>query len=183
MKKRMVSLLLALVMVLTMLPIGAMAAANSITITDAQYYDSGALKSATAQFGWDTAAATGRMVLQTKFLRSAVSGFPYGDFTDKGPYGSSFQSFDEVLAYDTAKDKFGIIAWSDESNVGVNPSNSATFNFEASDMPLPPMRPSSSPPTAPRSASSGWDITTEERPTAIIPSPMAPATKPPTLAA
>lgn len=140
MKKRIVSLLLTLCMVFTMLPVTALAAAVDIEITDVEYYSTGALKSVTTEFGWDTGSATGRLVLQSKRLRSAGeegTSAAYGDFTNFGYYGSSFDSFDEVLEYDAANGTFDIVSSSDETAVQMGKDDhSVTFAFDASDMPL-----------------------------------------------
>jgi len=140
MKKRIFSFLLAVCMVITMLPITAMAAAENIEITDAEYYATGALKSVTTQFDWTTGSATSRLVLQTQRLRSAGeegTNASYGDFTDFGYYGSAFDSFDEVLSHDASNGTFGIISYSDETNLVLGEDDhSVTFQFGSTDMPL-----------------------------------------------
>ena len=144
MKRRILSILLALCMLLTMLPITAMAVgatATNIQVTEAEYYATGALEKITAQFGWAQAGVTGRLVLQTKRLRSAGENGTdsiYGDFTNFGHYAGDFDSFDDVLAYDQAQDGvFGIVAYSDETVVtNGTDNNTATFEFESTDLPL-----------------------------------------------
>ena len=73
MKKRLLSLLLAVLMLTSMLPMVALAGltATNITVADATYYATGALKSVNTTFNWQQAAVTGRLVLMTERLRSA----------------------------------------------------------------------------------------------------------------
>ena len=144
MKRRILSILLALCMLLTMLPITAMAVmatATNIQVTEAEYYATGALEKITTQFGWAQASVTGRLVLQTQRLRSAGetgTNSSYGDFTNYGHYASDFDSFDDVLAYEEAQDGvFGIVSYSDETAVkNGTDNNTASFEFESSDLPL-----------------------------------------------
>lgn len=139
MKKNFLCKLLVAVLIVTMLSgltLSASAAAENITIPDATYYSSGALKSMTTEFDWSTGAATCRLVLMTKKLNGG-EGFDYGDFTDFGKYGSSFSSFDEVLNHDAANGTFGIITSSPETNLSWNSKdNRMVFNFQAADIPL-----------------------------------------------
>ena len=96
MKKKLLSLLLCLSMVLPMLGVTASAAAINIKVSEVNYYeDSGDVESLTTSFGWNTAAATSRLTVMTKRLRSAGesgTNAKYGDFTDYGYYGRSFKT-------------------------------------------------------------------------------------------
>lgn len=144
MKKRIMSILLAVVMVLgTMIATSSVtyAAAEHITISDATYYASGALKSIKTQFDWGTGAATVRLVLMTQRLRSAGeegTSSSYGDFTDLGHYGNEFDSFEEVQDYDSENNGvFGIVSYSAEKDVVYNSTNNELeINFEETDIPL-----------------------------------------------
>lgn len=143
MKKRIMSVLLAVVMVLgTMIATSSVtyAAAEEITISDATYYDSGALKSIKTQFDWDTGAATVRLVLMTQRLRSAGeegTSTSYGDFTDLGHYRNAFDSFGEVQTYDDTNSTFGIVAYSDVKEVRLgSENNELAISFEETDIPL-----------------------------------------------
>lgn len=139
MKKKILAALLCLCMVLTLLPLQVMAAAEEINVTDATYYDSGALKSIITNFEWGSAGATSRLVLMTNRLRSAGeegTSFSYGDFTNFGYYGSMFDSFSAVEEYDRENGTFGIISYTEEENIKGFDSNTMTISFGETDIPL-----------------------------------------------
>ncbi|MBQ8815977.1 MAG: hypothetical protein IJZ84_01695 [Lachnospiraceae bacterium] len=139
MKKRILVALLCLCMLMTLIPVKIMAAANEISVTDATYYDSGALKSITTNFSWDSAGATSRLVLMTNRLRSAGeegTSVGYGDFTNYGFYGSTFDSFSDVEDYDRENNAFGIVSYTDEKQVVAFGNNTMTFSFDETDIPL-----------------------------------------------
>lgn len=140
MKKRILSVFMALCMVLGTAPTMAFAAADNISVSGATYYDSGALKSMTTKFDWDTYNATSRLVLMENRLRSPGepgTNTSYGDFTDFGYYGSSFNDFEDVLSHDATNKTFGIISCSDETNLGWGSNNNViTFSFRDTDIPL-----------------------------------------------
>ena len=69
MKKRILTLTLVLCMLLSILPVTAMAAATNVVVKDATFHDNGALASITATFGWSTASAKSQLVLMDKLLR------------------------------------------------------------------------------------------------------------------
>lgn len=97
MKKRVLSILLCIVTLFALAPVTALAwiRPDNITVNNAKYYSSGALKEIKASFDWHTASATSRLVLMSERLRFAgeegTSG-SYGDFTDLGYYNDSFES-------------------------------------------------------------------------------------------
>ena len=136
MKKRILGLLLCLCLAVTLLPSMALAAATDITVTTADYYSSGDVKSLEIDFGWDTASASSRLTIMTERLRSAGENGTdkyYGDFTDLGYYGSAFGSWDEVLEN---SDKFGMIIYTDEHKMEYNKNNTLTIYFEDGDISL-----------------------------------------------
>ena len=111
------------------------AAVKDVVVSGMEYYPSGALKSLTVEFNWDTSSnCAGRIVLMTERLRSA--GEPgtdsdYGDFTDYGYYGSDFSSFDAVLSHDNANHTFGILDYTDEKEKPIgNIPYTMTFELE-----------------------------------------------------
>lgn len=140
MKKRVLSILLCIVTLFALVPVTAFAwtRPDNITVNNAKYYSSGALKEIKASFDWHTASATGRLVLMSERLRSAgeegTSG-SYGDFTDLGYYNDSFDSFDEVREFDNTNGTFGIISYTDQGNV-VYGTNTMTMTFNNSDISL-----------------------------------------------
>lgn len=139
MKKRMICLLLTIVMLVGLLPVTGLAATvTNITVTNPEYYDSGALKSITANFNWGTNPPKGRLVLATKYLRSEGSnGYTYGDFTDRGYYADNFNftSFDAVLAHDQANRDLGLITYTDEKSISYS-NNTMTLSFAEGHIPL-----------------------------------------------
>ena len=143
MKKRILSVLLCLCMVMACLPTTALAAGTGITVTNVTYYNSGALHTISGSFYWGSASAKTRLVLMKEQLRSTVSGYDtYGDFTDNGYYfNKNFYHFEDVLAYDQDLDGgtagvFGIRAKTEECSVNIGSNNNFTFTFEESDIPL-----------------------------------------------
>lgn len=136
MKTRFLSLLLCLCICASLLTVGAFAAATNINVTDAGYYDSGAVKSLTIQFGWDSASANSRLTVMTERLRSAgESGTnkTYGDFTDFGYYGRSFKSWNAVL---NKSSDFGILFYTGEQKMKMGSTNIASINFQDGNIPL-----------------------------------------------
>ena len=128
-------------MVFTMIPMagGGVFAANGpnyIEVSNATYYDSGALKSIDVSFTWGGGAAKAELVLMTKKLRDrGDTSTQYGDFTDYGTYGRSFVSFDKAKEYDTENGTFGFI-----KNSGLYPISSdgepRTFTLDNIAIPL-----------------------------------------------
>ena len=139
MKKRMICMLLAIVVLVGLLPVTAFAAAaTNIEVSNPVYYDSGALKSITTSFGWSGGLPSGRLVLTTKYLRSEGSnGYVYGDFSDQGYYAENFnfQSFNDVLAHDQANGDLGIITYTEQKSISYS-NNSMTFSFTENNIPL-----------------------------------------------
>lgn len=143
MRKRILGTLLCLCMIMALMPMRAKAAltATNITVTDATYYESGAVKSVTTKFGWNQDnGPKGRLVLMTERLRSAGeegTTTNYGDFSNSGYYANSFKTFDEVLAYDTAEGTFGIVNYTEEAAVNYgSDTNTWNFSFENTDITL-----------------------------------------------
>lgn len=141
--RKITSFLLALIMMVTVFcgtSLTVNAGATGIIVSNATYYSNGTLKSLTANFGWDTGNAKGRLVLMRNKLRSPGeegTSSSYGDFTDFGFYGSKFTDFDDVLNYDKNNETFGIISSSSETTWSSGSSNNTvTFNFNESDIPL-----------------------------------------------
>ena len=134
--KKFITICLALILAVNMLPAFSLnvdAAANSITIPDATYYDSGAIKSLTTNFNWDTGQATVRLALMKNRLRSGGeegTGSSYGDFTNFGYYRNDFADFQAVLSHDAANQTFGILSYSDETTPATHSSNNQlVFNL------------------------------------------------------
>ncbi len=136
MKKRILSFVLCICLMVSLLTVMTSAAAKSISVESATYYDNNDVKSVTVSFGWDTASATSRLAVMTNRLRSAgESGTnkSYGDFTDLGYYGTKFSSWEKVLAQNTL---FGIISYSDEQNMKYGKTNTLTLELDKGDIPL-----------------------------------------------
>ena len=134
MKKRVLSFLLCLCMCVSLIPFAANAAANNITVTSADYYGSGNVKSLNINFGWDTASASSRLTVMTRRLRSEGeegTDAYYGDFTDLGHYGRSFKSWDEVLSNSGT---FGILYYTEEHKMEYGKTNTLTLYFEDGDI-------------------------------------------------
>lgn len=133
--KRYLSLLLCLCLFATLVSATAFAGAVDISVSSADYYDSGSIKSLNINFGWDTATASSRMTIMTERLRSAGEEGTdkyYGDFTDLGYYGRKFSSWDEVIAQ---SDKFGMILYTDEHKIETG-ENIFSLYLEDGDIPL-----------------------------------------------
>lgn len=119
MKKKLFTIAIALCMVLTMIPGGVFQAETAwaagpekITVNKATYYDSGALKSIEASFGWGGATNVKvQLVLMEKKLNGGESYSSYGDFTDLGYYGRNFnfKSYEDIKAHDETTGAFGLI--------------------------------------------------------------------------
>ena len=119
MKKRMISLLLALTLCLSLLPVMAMAAADKIQVTEATYYDSRALKSITVSFYWPGSMADARsqLVLMEKKLVE-------GNYTNFGDHRySSFAAAQE----DTS---LGIKSFTELNDVRSGNTYNWTITFE-----------------------------------------------------
>lgn len=119
MRRKLFSIVLSICMVFTMIPMagGGVFAANgpnNIEVSNATYYDSGALKSIKASFTWGGASAKAELVLMTKMLQDGDGANDlYGDFTDCGNYGgkiTSFEDYEEASEYNNGE--FGFIAHS-----------------------------------------------------------------------
>lgn len=133
--KRMLAILLCLCMIMAMVPVMASAAATQITVTSADYYGSGAVKTLNINFGWDTASASSRLTVMTQRLRSAGeagTSTSYGDFTDLGYYGRAFGSWNDVLAN---AGMFGMLYYTDEHKMEYGKTNTLTLYFEDGDVP------------------------------------------------
>ena len=134
MKKRILSILLCICMVIPMMTLPAFAAANNIDITDIGFYKNGDVKEMTIEFGWDTASASSRLTVMTERLRSAgESGTDesYGDFTDYGYYGGEFKNWSAVME---ENDEFGIIFYSDEQKISMGGKHEFEIYFDEGDM-------------------------------------------------
>ncbi len=124
---------MALVMVLTVVPatsVDVHAAAQDIAVSNAEYYDSGAVKSLKATFRWNTASAPTRLVLMTKSIDE-------GELTNTGKYyDECFEAWNDVINYDNENSKeFGIISYTAEKEMSSG-LNDFTFNFDANNIPL-----------------------------------------------
>lgn len=129
-------------MTVLLMPSTALAwtAPDNINVSKATYYPSGALKEITASFRWNTVGGvTGRFVLMTNRLRSAGetgTNTTYGDFTDYGYYGDEFDSFRDVLDYDSANGTFGIVYYdNNDSNIDGG-TNTMKMSFAENTLPL-----------------------------------------------
>ncbi len=132
--KKFLSLLLCLCVFGTMMSVTAFAAATDISVTSANYFENGDVKSLNINFGWDTASASSRMTVMTERLRSegeAGTDKYYGDFTDLGYYGRAFGSWDEVLAN---SEKFGMLYYTDEHKMSYDQTNTLSLYFEEGDI-------------------------------------------------
>lgn len=134
--KKLITICLAFILAINILPVFSLnvdAAANSITVPDATYYESGAIKSLTTNFNWDTGTATVRMALMSNRLRSAGeegTSFSYGDFTNFGYYRNEFADFQAVLDHDATNHTFGILSYSGEMTPTTNSKNNQlVFNL------------------------------------------------------
>lgn len=135
MKRKLFSLLLAVVMMLAALPVTAFAAAEDIRVDNAEYYDTGELKLFNITFDWTSDDIEGcRLVLMKNRLREQYPGCnpsDYGDFSDMGCYRNSFKKFEDVQEQDNVAGTFGIISYSDNiSEIKINTDDFSTeFNF------------------------------------------------------
>ena len=131
MKKRILSVLLCLCMIISILPFTAMAAATGIQVTGATYHSNGSLAGINTKFGWNTDGATCRLVLMTQMLDDA-------DFTNFGTYGSMFSDWDAVETYNNQNPTvFGIISSSVETSVSMGSSeNTLAISFAENEIPL-----------------------------------------------
>lgn len=109
---------------------------ENIDVSNATYYDSGALKSIDTEFDWSSEVnpATSRLVLMTQYLDD-------GDFSEMGNYGiyrnPNFPTFGDALSYDSTSGAFGIIASSGEINlVPGSKDNQLSFAFAEGNIPL-----------------------------------------------
>lgn len=109
---------------------------ENIDVSNATYYDSGALKSIDTEFDWSAEVnpATSRLVLMTSYLGS-------NDFSEMGKYGifgnPNFPSFGDVLTYDSTHHTFGIIASSGERYLTPGSTdNQLSFTFTEGNIPL-----------------------------------------------
>lgn len=141
--KKVITTCLAIILAINICPaftLNVGAAAEEIDVSDATYYDSGALKSLTTKFDWSTGKAHVRLVLMTERLRSPGEGgtnASHGDFTDYGYYGSSFADFSAVQTHDAANHTFGILTASDEIEVELNSEdNQLVLNLDENAIPL-----------------------------------------------
>lgn len=136
--KKFITICLAIILAVNILPafnLNVDAAANSITIPDATYYESGAIKSLTTNFNWDTGTATVRLALMTNRLQGTSTS--YGDFTNFGHYSSAFANFQAVLAHDAVNKTFGILSYSDETTPATHSNNNQlVFNLAENAIPL-----------------------------------------------
>lgn len=140
MKKRFLGILVCVCMFIGIMPQAAFAwGMSGLTVKDATYYDSGALKKLTAEFYWSYASAESKLVLMSKTLRSkgeAGTSTSYGDFTNYGYYGDEFDTFEDVIAYDNTNETFGIISYSSASVISMGSQNAMSISFEESVLPL-----------------------------------------------
>lgn len=136
MKKKLMSVILCLCMLLPMLSMPILAAATNISVDSVTYYDNGDVESIKVKFGWNTASANSRMTVMTKRLRSAGeagTNKTYGDFTNLGHYGKSFSSWDKVLEQSGT---FGMLYYTDEQQIYDSKSNTMSLYFDKGDIPL-----------------------------------------------
>ena len=146
MKKKLFTIAIALCMVFTMIPGGVFQAETAwaagpekITVNKATYYDSGALKSIEASFGWGGATDVEvQLVLMEKKLNGGESYSSYGDFTDFGYYGRNFnfKSYEDIKAHDeTTGGVFGLIK-SSEIKSYQGGRLTEVLNLDDTDIPL-----------------------------------------------
>ena len=137
MKKRVISLLLVMMMLLAVLPVTALAdAADNIKIQNATYHANGSLKSINATFDWTSGGVSdARLTLMSKKLNGGTSG-NWGDFTNFGKYAAKFKSFDDAKAEDESTGVFGFITYSGAYNFSMNSKYTVTLNIAESDIPM-----------------------------------------------
>lgn len=138
MKKRILSLVLALVMLASMTTVAFADVVTGITADQPTYYASGALKSLRINFKWSAGSVFGGgtgacLVLMTKELATTSEFYPdYGDYTDEGALSNLYNN----LADAEADADLGIIAATALSDVHLNSDYAWTFNFAETDIPL-----------------------------------------------
>lgn len=138
MKKRILSLVLALVMLASMMSVAFADVVTGITADQPTYYASGALKSLRINFTWSAGDVYGGgdgacLVLMTKELAASSTINPWhGDYTDAGELRNLYGNLAEAEA-DT---DLGIIAATALSDVHWDSDYAWTFNFAETDIPL-----------------------------------------------
>jgi len=136
MRKKIISILIMVCMLVGIMPMTVMADAVEVSANNATYYDNGALKSINANFKWDQGGADGRLVLTTRYLDGqdgTGSHWEYGAFSDFGwVYDLHYDEFSDVLAHGTAdatdktQKSFDIIAY---QNTDTSFSSGTTYNI------------------------------------------------------
>lgn len=138
MKKRILSLVLALVMLASMTTVAFAWIIDNVSADQATYYASGALKSLRVNFTWDTGGVPGYhgnagdgvcMVLMTKELANSPG---YGDYTSAGAMRNLYHN----LAEAEADASLGIIRSTELSEVVMFQEYHWTFEFEENDIKL-----------------------------------------------
>lgn len=118
MKKKLFTIAIALCMIFTMIPGGVFqaetawaAGPSGITVDNATFYDSGALESIEASFGWSGATDVKvQLVLMEKKLNGGTDYITVDDFTNLGTYGKlKFTGYDDIKAHDKTTGDFGLI--------------------------------------------------------------------------
>ena len=118
MKKKLFTIALALCMIFTMIPGGVFqaetawaAGPSNITVDNATYYATGALKSIEASFGWGGATNVKvQLVLMEKKLNGGTDYITVDDFTNLGTYGKfKFTGYDDIKKHDETTGAFGLI--------------------------------------------------------------------------
>ena len=132
MKKRILSLVLALVMLASMTTVAFAWIIENTSADQATYYPSGALKSLRVNFTWAAGGVGGSgngdgacMVLMTKELAT-------GEYTDAGSLCGNYDNFEEAKA----DASLGIIRGTELSAVDWNTDYHWTFEFEENDIKL-----------------------------------------------
>ena len=132
MKKRILSLVLALVMLASMTTVAFAEIIRKASADQATYYASGALKSLRVNFKWVAGDVGGSgngngvcMVLMTKELAP-------GDYTDIGSLFRKYEKFEDAKA----DASLGIIRGAELSEVSQNKDYHWTFEFEENDIKL-----------------------------------------------
>jgi len=145
MRKRILSVLMALCMVLSLAPTMAWAEAGNITVSDATYHATGALKSITTNFTWYQGGADGRLVLTSRYLdgQTGESDNGWGAFSNKGWVNSlNLSTFDAVLAHGSASatDKeeksFEIISYGKNNTTFSSGNYELTLSLDEGAIPL-----------------------------------------------
>jgi len=107
-------------------------------VTNEEYFaDPASLKSMTVHFHWSGASCTSRLMLVTKPLKGSTTSHPsYGELTNLGEYGHSFDDFNAAQAFDQQTGKFGILNWTNDLSISLGQDHSLTFDFKETDIPL-----------------------------------------------